>query len=192
MLLQTTQHNTSTSPAASPRPTIFRRMLLRVKERMPTRLSPFAQNPLVEKPMPQENTREPSAATVARVDKAAIISYYVVVGSTIDILSGLAASGILVARSVSVAANSTVLGKWYRLWREQVYRSFGTTQESSKTKKYLTELAAYIPFRAPVYALSNLVGNLVQEGSIDFKKALIGTLFFIAYAPAAAPILNGW
>jgi hypothetical protein len=145
-----------------------------------------AQSPLIE-----EKSRI-SDAKVARVDKSAIISYYVIVGAAIDIITGLKLNGIIFARSLSVAANSTVLGKLYGKWREQVYRAFGTTEKSGKIKKYFTELIAYIPFRTPVYTASNMLGSLIQEGRINLEKALVGTLIFVAYSPLAAPILGAY
>jgi len=187
-----TVETTSTgSPQNRPKRNVLIRKLTELKVRMESRKAERAslkdelslQSPLAE---------GISNKKVARVDKAGIISYYVVVGSIIDIASGLGAMGIAVARSVSISANSTILGKWYGMWREKVYKLLGTTEQSSKTRKYFTELIAYLPFRTPVYTVSNIVGNIIQEGKIDLKKALIGTLLFVAYSPAAAPLLGAY
>lgn len=185
-----------TSPSDSPKKSVVIRKLTEWKDRInwkSAECSGLKKNQTGATPaLSDGRQKDVSEKKIARVDKTGIISYYVVVGAIIDVISGLGATGIAVARSVSVAANSTKLGKWYGVWREKVYRWAGTTEESTKARKYFTELIAYIPFRTPVYTVSNMIGNIVQEGKPDLAKALVGTALFLLYAPLAAPILGAW
>lgn len=128
----------------------------------------------------------------ARVDKASVISYYLAVGSAIDIVSGLNAVGITFARGLSVAVNSTKIGKLYGIWREKVYRWAGTDERSTPFRKYVTELAAYEPFRTPVYTLSSLLGSFMMDGRPSISKALVGTGIFMVWGLANSILLGMW
>jgi len=102
------------------------------------------------------------------VDTAANISYSLAAGAVLDYCSGLRGWGIVTSRASATVMNS-LTGAPYGKWRNIIFRSINTTEESSKFKKTLTDLLAFNTFQVPLYGIAIAIGSLVSEGEINFE-----------------------
>ncbi len=131
------------------------------------------------------------------VDTAGVVSYSLIVGAGMDYSAGLRGVGIVASRAYGTAINIPT-GAPYGKWRDFLYKTFKTTDKSSKTKKYFTELAAFNSFQVPLYAtvvgVGSLASNLIETGQfkIDVDKVMRGTERLIEISPIIGPTLGLW
>ena len=124
------------------------------------------------------------------VDTLGNVSYSLAVGSALDYAAGLNGLGILASRAYATGMNLPTAAP-YGKWRNFVFKSLNTTNDSSKLRKGLTDLLAFNTFQVPVYASAIAVGSLISEGKIDLDKTLDGARNLAMISPLIAPTM-GW
>ncbi|MBS3071550.1 L-alanine exporter AlaE [Candidatus Pacearchaeota archaeon] len=148
----------------------------------------------------QKTEKETSIATKdnrkeSLVDTLGVVSYSLIVGAVTDYSAGLRGIGVLASRLYGTAINLPT-GAPYGKWRNFIYKKTKTTNESSKLRKSLVELAAFNTFQVPLYVtvigVGSLVSNLIssEEFKIDFDKVIKGAEHLAIISPLIGPTLG--
>jgi len=123
------------------------------------------------------------------VDTLGGVSYSLISGSLLDYCTGLNFYGVLASRASATAMNS-VTSAPYGKWRNLIYKILKTNKESSKIKKFLTDLLAFNTFQVPIYAAGIAMGSLVSEGKVDWDKVKHGSEYLTTISPLIAPTMG--
>ena len=128
------------------------------------------------------------------VDTLGNVTYPLVVGGIIDYASGLRGWGIVASRTYATGINFPT-GAPYGKWRNLMFKLTKTNKESSKTRKYFTDLLAFNTFHVPLYstviAVGSLVSNLIKgEVNVDLNKVEKGAAFLSALSPFIGPTMG--
>ena len=151
------------------------------KKTMPTNL---------ENLVNQEGTTTKISRKEKIVDTFSNITYSLVVGSVLDYSAGLRGLGIVTSRASATGIN-TATGALYGMWRNYLYRTTHTTEESSRIQKCLVDWLALTTFQLPVYCTAIAVGSLCSEGNVNWNKIQNGATYLLEISPLIGPTL-GW
>jgi hypothetical protein len=160
-------------------------------------------------PLDQYLTEKEYKKKESRVDKLSSISYSLVVGSILDLASGLKVVGWLTSRGQATITNY-ITGGWYGKWRNFLFEKTNTTTESSWVKKRGVDFVAFNTVQTPIYGTAVTIASIVEQAipvvtqygfnaltndnSIDFNQALDsglkGMTFLATISPLAEPTMN--
>ncbi|MBI5393312.1 L-alanine exporter AlaE [Candidatus Woesearchaeota archaeon] len=127
-----------------------------------------------------------------RVDQTAAISYSIVIGAVVDLLTGLNAVGIITSRLISAGVNY-IIGDKYGKYRDFWYRKTKTTYESSRIKQWLVETyGVSVSFNTPLYTAVVAIGSLVSEEEINLEKVENASYLVLITSPLIGPTLGWW
>jgi hypothetical protein len=118
------------------------------------------------------------------------VSYSLITGIILDIVSGLKPMGILTSRAYATAANF-VLAAPYGKWRNIVFKATKTTDGSSKKRRYFADLLSFNTFQTLQYASAVTISTLITEGHVNLEKVVRGTAFLMTISPIIGPSM-GW
>ncbi len=139
--------------------------------------------------MNQENLESIVNKKQAVVDTASGITYSWIVGSVLDYYAGLNFSGIVVSRTSATALNFLASAP-YGWWKDQIYKWTKTNKESSRFRKYFTDLLAFNTGQTLLYATSLAIGGLVSEGKLNWEKVKNGVEYVAIVSPLIGPLMN--
>lgn len=128
------------------------------------------------------------------VDTVGLVTYSLLAGAITDYAAGLRGMGIVASRTYGTAINIPT-GAPYGKWRNFLYKTTKTTDQSSSLRKYLVELLAFDTFQVPLYATvvgaGSLASNLLDgQFKIDFDKVKHGTEILTAISPLVSPTMG--
>jgi hypothetical protein len=123
------------------------------------------------------------------VDTWGNITYSWIAGTALDIYTGLTLQEIVISRSTMTGINAVVGGP-YGWWREKVFEKTGTTEKSGRIRRYVTDLAAFIPPRALIYAVTVTIASLLSEEPFDPDKVRDGAIKFTVFSPLIGPTMG--
>ena len=107
------------------------------------------------------------------------------IGVVFEASAGMDFSEIGWARIYGSIASIGV-GRPYGLWRNYIYKKFKTTDETSKKKKYFTELLSFASFQTPVYIIGTYLAGA------EYREITQSALTISLTAPFLGPILGVW
>ncbi len=124
------------------------------------------------------------------VDTMGSVTYPLIVGTALDYASGLRGWGLVASRAYATGINIPT-GGLYGKWRNTVFRTTRTIENSGKLKKSIADLVAFNSFQIPLYSSVIAVGSLVSEGEVDWNKVARGAEYLAIFSPLVGPTL-GW
>ena len=126
------------------------------------------------------------------VDTLGKITYSLFIGTGVDYFqAGLRGLEIVAARGTATAIN-TVTGTPYARWRREWYKFTNTSEESSRVRKSLVELAAFNTFETYTYGICAGIGSIVSSGTVDFEKITDGIAGLFYLSPFIGPTVGWW
>jgi hypothetical protein len=139
----------------------------------------------------EEQNAQSSGKRVALVDTLGNVSYSLLTGALLDYNAGLDLAGIAASRASGTAINS-VTGAPYGWWREKVFKTTKTNEESGRVRRTLTDLLAFNTFQMPIYATAVAIGSLVSDGDINWEKVMHGAEYLTIASPLVGPTMGLW
>src|SRR3989338_7889548 len=123
---------------------------------------------------------------LAKSDTIANMSYSLIAGTLLDLLSGLTLAGTITNR-INGQIASALTGRPYGWWREKWYSFCHTTKESTNTRIYFTDLAASNTFNTPLYTGIVAIATYISEGEINTRSVLRALVCATVTSPLVAP-----
>ena len=134
---------------------------------------------------------EQSIKKIAAADTCAALSFSIVVGTALDIFASRLRGYAVLASRIYNGASCIAFGGVYGAWREQIYCTVNTVEESHRVRKWATDMLTLNTFWTNVYAVGVAASSYIGEGQVDWLKVGDGTTYLVALSPLVGAS-NGW
>ena len=142
-----------------------------------------------EKDLEERVEDTPSNLKIYAVDTASNVTFSLAVGTLMDCLAGLTFTQVIASRSMMTGLNLGIGGP-YGWYREKVFDLTRTKEDSSKFRKYISDLIAGETFMIPLYTSVIALATYVSEGEVNMEKVEAGARNIMIGLPFISPAFN--